>query len=654
MSERAITSVAILKVNWDKGKDYIDNFVPFLAECLRKTVHPEVSLAELQQCFVTSFGLKIPQGALKTILNRAARQGYVQKTQGIYKKNDSKLEGIDLTSVRADVLRKHEALLGKLVRFCDSEHNVKLSAQEADASLIAYLQERSTPVLAAALDGQAIIASSAPTRNNDFLVNAFIRKLNESDPEGMDFLETIVKGSMLANAMVFPDLGSIDRRFNKVEIYFDTNFLLRALGTAGEAIKVSCIELLELLYEQNADLKCFEHTFDEMRGVLHAAANALRRPDGIRGNYGETIEYFIRQRSQPSDVEFEIARLEKKLNGLRVRIKPRPPQTDPLAVNEVMLETVLKKEVGYQRPDALRNDVDSLTAIYRLRAGRFPVHIESCDALFITTNPSLAKAGVVYFREGEGKAFTGSVPICLTDSVLTTLLWLKKPLDVGDLPRKRIIADCYAALNPSDSLWKRFLQEIDRLEKQGDITEDDYHLLRLSMEARSALVNITLGDVSAFSEGTIEEVLEKAKASARAKTEESLRDERAKRHDAEQKAGETQGKLDVYRQSQQDKFSYISVMVGYFAARALLACFVGVVILGTYQSLPEPFPDIKGEIVSFLLPGCLGLIAVLSIANLWFGTTLITLTKNLEVWIARQVYGKLDESLGMSLVDRRM
>jgi hypothetical protein len=31
MKERA--SLAILKANWDKGHDYIDNFVPFVAEC---------------------------------------------------------------------------------------------------------------------------------------------------------------------------------------------------------------------------------------------------------------------------------------------------------------------------------------------------------------------------------------------------------------------------------------------------------------------------------------------------------------------------------------------------------------------------------------------------------------------------------------------
>jgi len=33
MLEESLTSLAVLKVNWDqRGKDYVDNFIPFVAE----------------------------------------------------------------------------------------------------------------------------------------------------------------------------------------------------------------------------------------------------------------------------------------------------------------------------------------------------------------------------------------------------------------------------------------------------------------------------------------------------------------------------------------------------------------------------------------------------------------------------------------------
>jgi len=78
MTGQVITSLAILKVNWDRGHDYIKNFVPFVAECLRTAPQPEVSLPELQTAIHDTFGLRIPQGALKTILRRAVRSGYAK------------------------------------------------------------------------------------------------------------------------------------------------------------------------------------------------------------------------------------------------------------------------------------------------------------------------------------------------------------------------------------------------------------------------------------------------------------------------------------------------------------------------------------------------------------------------------------------------
>ena len=45
MNEPLVASLAILKVNWDRGQDYVANYVPFVAECLRKAPHDEISLA---------------------------------------------------------------------------------------------------------------------------------------------------------------------------------------------------------------------------------------------------------------------------------------------------------------------------------------------------------------------------------------------------------------------------------------------------------------------------------------------------------------------------------------------------------------------------------------------------------------------------------
>jgi hypothetical protein len=75
VSSQALTSLAILTVNWDRGHDTIESFVPLVAECIRKGGDEPVSAVELQQRVVDEFGLKIPLGALQAIVGRCYRHG---------------------------------------------------------------------------------------------------------------------------------------------------------------------------------------------------------------------------------------------------------------------------------------------------------------------------------------------------------------------------------------------------------------------------------------------------------------------------------------------------------------------------------------------------------------------------------------------------
>lgn len=109
--DSALISLAILKVNHDQNRDYISNFVPFVAQVIRDAPQDEVSLSEVQRGVHKTFALKMPQGALNTILHRASRLGYVERRQGVYKRNLEKLASLDLSAVRAKVAREQSALL---------------------------------------------------------------------------------------------------------------------------------------------------------------------------------------------------------------------------------------------------------------------------------------------------------------------------------------------------------------------------------------------------------------------------------------------------------------------------------------------------------------------------------------------------------------
>jgi len=455
-------------------------------------------------------------------------------------------------------------------------------------------------------------------------------------------LETVVKGSMLANVLFFPELSKVTQRFERVEVYFDTPFLLRALGLAGPSMQAPHRELLDLLYELDGELRCFEHTVEEIQGVLDAAARALRDRHRLRRARGEVIDHFINQDYRASDVELIIARLERSLRALRVQVKPRPPYTEALGVDEEKFESILQEEVRYFRKEALLHDLDSLTAIHRLRRGQFPYQIESCKAIFVTTNLSLARASGRFFREEYGDGDIRA-PHCILDHLFITIVWLKKPVRAPDLPRKEIVADCYAALNPSDHLWRLYLEEAQRLQNRGDISEEDYDLLRFSTEARTLLMKTTYGARDAFTEGTIPEVLEKARAAVRAEAEAALEVEREKRLEAERRVAAAEaGGVEAQRQAQLDRFRNIGTRVGSWVRRVVVGIVLVVLVLCFYATFPEPFPDLPGELHRFLAPVLIVVLAIVSIVALIWGTPLISPIRQLEIRVSYFVEERLE------------
>jgi hypothetical protein len=635
MTEPVIASLAILKVNWDQGCDYIENFVPFAAECLRGAGDAQRSLSEIRSGISEEFGLTIPRGALETIMRRVVRKGYARRQAKMYYPNAEALATLDVSRMRADVLRQLGALVGKLVRFIASHYQVRWSQDDGEGALLAYLREGAAPILAAAVEGAPVPRPLHKAEHSEFLVSAFIAHLVDTDPAGFELLETVVKGSMLASSLFFPELGRVAQRFDRVEVYFDTPILLRALGFADLDLQSPHRELMDLLYSVSGELRCFEHTVEEIRGVLYAAAHALRDKSVLRSAYGETLEYFVQANYRPSDVELFIARLRQSLSSLRVRVKPKPRHQEPLVVDESGLRAILEQQVGYRDESTLLHDLDSLTAIHRLRRGESSHDIESCKAIFVTTNTSLARAAQLFF----GQYVRTAVPVCLTDDVFTTLVWLKQPLSAPDLPRKKIIADCYAALNPSDTLWRMCLHEMSRLERRGDITESDYDLVRFSTAARAVLMDATFGDPALCSAVSVEAIVEEARRAARADTEAELEAERTRLAAAErrlQEATESIERIRDIRDIQVQRCRAWGLRAGRWAARCTLVGGIMLLSLCVYSALGLPFPGLPARSRGLLVIALGAALGIITVANLTWGASVQFVARRVELNVARR------------------
>lgn len=373
---RAISALAVIKVNWDEDKDYIANFVPIVAHCLRQGDHDEISLSETQTLIEVTFGLRIPQGPLQTILARMAREKLVERRRRVYVRVPEALEQIDLGSSREDVLRQHAHLVDLLVTFAGRQGR-EWSDEQAEQALLSYVEVLAEPILGAVVDGDPIVDLPKIDSEGSVLTSQFVLDLAKKEPQAFEYLVTIVKGTMLANVLFLPEAFAGGRsRLRDILVFLDTPIILPGLGYAEEPYRAPAEELLQLLSKEGAKLRIFEHTLHEVEGVLDGAAATYRTGSQRDHIPGDVVDFFAAESMGRSDVELMIASLRDRLDQHEITIVQTPEHSEEEDISERELETALKDGVNYGRHGTMVKDLKSVSAIYRLRNGEVRRHIE--------------------------------------------------------------------------------------------------------------------------------------------------------------------------------------------------------------------------------------------------------------------------------------
>lgn len=358
------------------------------------------------------------------------------------------------------------------------------------------------------------------------------------------------------------------------------------------------------------------------------------------------MAFFLDEGIGGSDVRLFAGRLEADLEALHVSVVAKPEYDPRYQVDEVSLEEALRSGVGYRDDRPLRRDLDSISAVMRLREGRRPRVVEDAGAIFITTNQLLVKTANNHLRTEES---LGVVAPCISDYTLTSILWLKYPFLAPELPRQRLLADCYAAAEPSDRLWRKYIEEIQRLEGAGKYGADDVYLLRHSLEARHALMDATAGDVAAFTEGTISEILTEVKQNLTAQTRRTAQEERDRAQTQEVRAESAEQELADVREGELLRKARLRSRARKQAAATITAVrvmAVSLLVLGTAYTFPWDLPrfsnSIGGYAVSLLLVG----VFVVVVLNMVTGASLNSWLRTLETRIEERLYRRLERITG--------
>ena len=449
----------------------------------------------------------IPTGAIASLLKRANKLGFISKKEdGSYLINSKSLPSSQYEEIRDREIRKYNGLKNNFIDYCQKNVAITLSNKDVDKYFFEVLYEIAPSLFKSVSDIDRLPLDKSHQKK--YLVSKFISHAYKADQASFEAIESFVRGAMLTETFYYSAPGELQGKMRRIVVYFDTSFLLRAIGLSEKKYSEPCIELATMLKSMGVKMRCFRETYEEIHGILFAASANLKNTGRILPKRpGDIWDYYNSIGAKTSDVELDIAMLEKKLNKIGVLVVERPPHEEALTIDEKSLSEEISTELKFQTESSRRHDIDCLTAIFRLRRGKPQKYLEACDAIFITTNTALSRASTRFFNKNYG---VSDAAICMSDQVFTTLVWLKAVKKAPNLPKHRLVANCFAALQPSSELWARYVEEATSLKEKGEIGEEDYAVLMHSMDARTKLMDLTLGHEDIV-HGNVRDVLDEAK-----------------------------------------------------------------------------------------------------------------------------------------------
>jgi len=632
MPGTALVGVALLNVLWKEDHaTFLDIFVPLVAEVVRRARPEVVTDAEVKDGLLEHFGLDLPQHAVATINERARRRGYFRKEHRVLRPHWPEIEELGLEERSKKVEAIFDGTVDRLVEYCRAYHDIIWSRDEAADALQAYLSEFSLDVSLSEERHSAVPKVEAAPESAPLLVNLFLRRLHEEEPGAFDLVMRLVTGAMLANGIFVSDPYRLEQRFSDVRIYFDSPILLWVAGYGFDERTRPRRELLDLLRDLGANLRCYRQSVEEARGILEACATIMRKDtyDEATDPARENIDWFNWAGYTSSDVDRLAGRLDNTIRGFGIQIDDWPTPEGDYQINEPELEEFLRSEVGHRREEALRHDARAVAGIVQMRQGMAKHSIENCTALFATHNYGLAQAIQRYFAKGP---LDGSAAIVMTDRDLATLAWLKRPLAAPDLPAGTVLAICHAAIQPSEELWTRFLAEIRRLRERDEISMRDYIWLRHSSRAKGALTEAARGDPEAFTDGTVAQVMRLAQRTRERELAEAIERERKGRVRSEE--ARTNQARTIRR-----RLTTVANAIGGAARWIVVAGGFASSGLGAYRMWPSGSPTASASGVRYLPSAVLVLLALLVF---FFGAfTVVDVGGRLQAWLSEAIEGWL-------------
>lgn len=508
MNHNVLISTAMLNALWEnKHTDALDLLIPFLRYAIAKTTNKGdiIDVGKVTNCFKDEYGYDdIPIGVIETMMNRLSPRTLLKSNKNYRLIVDLDNDCKEFEKKKTLYREQCDSVVTELRNYLN---NSIIGAHYDDVSTLkALIDFFVANGICLVKDTQLLQALKSKESRINYMIAQFILQEKKNNTVVFDYLSNMVGGFFVSTAISLQPHNNnlIKSKYKELTCFLDTRIILCALGLHLPEENQSSQELIKMIRAEKATIKCFEHTFDEINDIICAYKASLQNPQWNKSMH--TLEAWDELKYSVSDVDSYLLNLRRRIENLGIEIVPRPVyETNNCDFDERALRDNLDSNILYRNKEGLTKDVDSISAVFRLRAGRYNYEIERARYIFVTTNIKLEH----YTNRFFANQISNKTPIIITDTYLASITWLKSYSANKEYPQIKLLSHALASIEPSAALISTFLDKVDKIKSEGGLTEDEAAIIRSDLFCRREAVRLTMGEPEAVTEQTVYDIKKK-------------------------------------------------------------------------------------------------------------------------------------------------
>jgi hypothetical protein len=470
--KKILYSYAFIKTLSDNNADYIDSFWPLMVQIFPE--NKELALYAVQKTCRDELQIQIPSHPLEFILQRAKKQGYINKNvRDRYSLTKNGIEFKHNLEPERKIQRDINALLEDIKHYFES-HNLSITTEEISDLLEVMLKRNFEPLIQFFHTKQDIPefdTSSIDSREN--LLIAYIIEAERDKPILFKTIEEMFYGSLISTLLYSEEPEKSfeikKKGFSHCDVYLDTNFIfsLLDLHRTPESTQ-SAKELFQLMKDFNFQIKVFSFTIDE---IVRVISGYVEGREGYQIDEDNIYSTLRKKRWKKSDITTFISNIEKTLKDLGISIENVADfDSSSYLPKNTSLKTQLESYKNWYTSFSINHDLAAIEKIQEIR-GKPIRNIEEIKALFLTSDARLKNFNLNRMGHRDNKT------ICevFLDRLLTTMLWLINPKI--NLSLSTIISAHSKGLFTKWHVFDQFFKIVNEMEKEGKINEEQINAL---------------------------------------------------------------------------------------------------------------------------------------------------------------------------------